>query len=137
MSALREKQSKFVRMIADLTIWAYDNGYELTYGEAFRSNEQAEINAMGFTGRRQLANVLIANSFGNLASAIQDNTGNGIKNSLHMLKLAIDFNVFKNGVLAGVAQIAPLGEKWESMGGTWGGRFSDSPHFSLEHNGVK
>ncbi|HAO1973206.1 TPA: M15 family peptidase, partial [Escherichia coli] len=31
------------------------------------------------------------------------------------------------------------GEYWESIGGTWGGRFSraDGNHFSLEHNGVK
>lgn len=30
-----------------------------------------------------------------------------------------------------------LGEYWESIGGTWGGRFNDGNHYSLEHNGVK
>jgi len=30
-----------------------------------------------------------------------------------------------------------LGEYWEGMGGSWGGRFSDGNHFSLTHNGVK
>ncbi|EJY8354924.1 M15 family metallopeptidase, partial [Cronobacter sakazakii] len=34
----------------------------------------------------------------------------------------------------------PLGEYWESLGGSWGGRFKTNPdgnHFSLEHNGVR
>ena len=30
---LRQKQSKFIRMLADLIIFAYDNGYELTGGD--------------------------------------------------------------------------------------------------------
>jgi len=34
---LRQKQSVFVRMIADLIIFAYDNGYELTFGPAYVS----------------------------------------------------------------------------------------------------
>ncbi|HBJ0947911.1 TPA: M15 family metallopeptidase, partial [Escherichia coli] len=32
------------------------------------------------------------------------------------------------------------GEYWESLGGSWGGRFKSRPdgnHFSLEHNGVR
>jgi len=32
---LREKQSKFVRMVADLIIYAYQQGYELTFGDAW------------------------------------------------------------------------------------------------------
>jgi hypothetical protein len=28
-----------------------------------------------------------------------------------------------------------LGEFWEEMGGSWGGRFNDGNHYSLEHNG--
>jgi hypothetical protein len=31
----------------------------------------------------------------------------------------------------------PLGEQWEKMGGTWGGRFNDGNHYSLEHEGKK
>jgi hypothetical protein len=31
-----EKQRKFTRMLADLIIWAYDNGYELSVGDAYR-----------------------------------------------------------------------------------------------------
>jgi hypothetical protein len=33
----------------------------------------------------------------------------------------------------------PLGQKWEELGGTWGGRFGsvDCVHFSLAHGGSK
>ena len=33
---LRQKQSKFARMVADLIIKAYDMGYEVTFGDAYR-----------------------------------------------------------------------------------------------------
>jgi hypothetical protein len=32
---LREKQSKFVIMVAKLILFAYDKGYELTFGEGY------------------------------------------------------------------------------------------------------
>jgi len=32
---LREKQSKFVLLISKLIQWAYDQGYELTFGDAW------------------------------------------------------------------------------------------------------
>lgn len=108
---LGEKQRKFTRMIADLIIFAYDKGYELTFSEAYRTEEQAKLNAK---------------------------SGTGIKNSLHTQRLAVDFNLFKNGVyLTKTTDHQPLGEYWESLGGSWGGRFNDGNHYSLEHNGVK
>lgn len=32
---LRQKQSKFVRMVADLIQYAYSQGYEMTFGDAY------------------------------------------------------------------------------------------------------
>ncbi|EHY4025916.1 M15 family metallopeptidase, partial [Escherichia coli] len=103
----------FAVMIADLIHWAQEHGYRLTFGEAYRTPEQAALNAK---------------------------TGKGIRNSLHTLRLAVDFNLFINGEYqTDTDAYRPLGEYWESIGGTWGGRFSraDGNHFSLEHNGVK
>jgi hypothetical protein len=58
--------------------------------------------------------------------------------SLHYLKLAQDFNLFQDGVyLVSTEDHLPLGEYWESIGGSWGGRFNDGNHYSLEHNGRK
>ncbi len=108
---LGQKQRKFTRMIADLIIWAYANGYELTFGEAQRSPLQADANAA---------------------------SGRGISNSLHLIRLAVDFNLFRDGVfLTSTEEHRPLGEFWESIGGTWGGRFNDGNHYSLEHDGRK
>lgn len=108
-----EKQALFTVKIAQLINWADERGYRLTFGEAYRTPEQAALNAK---------------------------KGSGISNSLHTQRLAVDFNLFINGQYQqDSAAYRPLGEYWESIGGAWGGRFSkpDGNHFSLEHNGVR
>jgi hypothetical protein len=110
---LSEKQRKFVSMVAQLIQFTYAYGYELTFGEAYRSPERAAANAA---------------------------RGLGISNSLHTKCLAIDLNLFINGVYQTDSEAhRPLGEYWESLGGTWGGRFKkpDGNHYSLEHEGIK
>ncbi|BEM39432.1 MULTISPECIES: M15 family metallopeptidase [Serratia] len=111
---LSEKQQLFTVMIAQLIYWADERGYRLTFGEAYRTPEQAARNAK---------------------------TGAGIANSLHTQRLAVDFNLFINGQYQTQTEAyLPLGEFWESIGGSWGGRFKSRPdgnHFSLEHNGVR
>lgn len=98
---LREKQSKFVSMVAKLIEFAYSQGYELTFGDAY-----------AIIGHKQDSN--------------------------HYKRLAIDFNLFKDGVyLEKTSDHLLLGTYWESIGGAWGGRFGDGNHYSLEHNGVK
>lgn len=57
----------------------------------------------------------------------------GRKNSLHKLRLAVDFNLFREGkYLTTTEDYKILGEFWESIGGSWGGRFDDGNHFSLQ-----
>lgn len=108
---LSQKQQRFTKMIGQLIAWAYANGYGLTFAEAYRTPEQAALNAK---------------------------KGSGISNSLHTKRLAVDFNLFKNGVfLQNTEDHKPLGIYWESIGGTWGGRFNDGNHYSLTHGGVK
>lgn len=54
------------------------------------------------------------------------------ENSFHYKRLAIDLNLFKDGkYLTKTEDHKPLGEYWESIGGTWGGRFDDGNHYSL------
>ncbi|MDQ7768320.1 M15 family metallopeptidase [Serratia nevei] len=111
---LSEKQQLFTKLIAQLILWADEKGYRLTFGEAYRTPEQAALNAK---------------------------KGNGIRNSLHTKRLAVDLNLFINGQYqTNSAAYLPLGEYWESIGGSWGGRFRDRPdgnHFSFEHEGVR
>lgn len=62
----------------------------------------------------------------------------GRKASLHKRRLAIDLNLFIDGVYQrNYDAYIPLGLFWESIGGTWGGRWRDANHFSLAHGGRK
>ncbi len=57
--------------------------------------------------------------------------GHHIDNSYHYRGLAIDLSLFKNGIyLQNTEHHRQLGEFWESIGGTWGGRFNDGNHYS-------
>ena len=96
---LREKQSEFAYMVAELILFAYANGYEITLGDAYAK------------------------------------TGHMAK-SLHYSRLAIDLNLFRDGVyLDQTEDHKELGEFWETLGGSWGGRFNDGNHYSLSHEG--
>lgn len=109
---LGEKQRRFTRMIGKLIEWAYQNGYELTFGDAYRDPR--------------------------LHGALGEKKGYGATNSNHKVRLAVDFNLFKGGkFLTTTEDHQPLGEYWESLGGTWGGRFNDGNHYSLDHEGRK
>lgn len=111
---LGAKQRRFTRMIALLIEYAYQQGYELTFGDAYR-----DPRVHGAVGEKK-----------SYSSA----------NSLHKERLAVDFNLFRDGkYLTRTEDHRPLGEYWESIGGTWGGRFSspDGNHYSLEHGGRK
>ena len=55
------------------------------------------------------------------------------RNSFHYDRLAVDFNLFKDGeYLTGTEEHRPLGEFWKGLGGTWGGDFRrpDGNHYS-------
>lgn len=113
---LREKQSIFVLLVAKLILYANLKGYALTFGETYRSKEEAE----------RLFKL-----------------GKGIKNSLHTQRLAIDLNLFKDGVyLTSTKSHEILGKYWESLSTpeyecNWGGRFGDGNHYSVGHAGRK
>ena len=112
---LVEQQQLFVVLVGALIQWATSHGYGLTFGEAYRTPEQASWNAQH---------------------------GTGIAASLHMQRLAIDLNLWIDGnYQIDSAAYAPLGEYWEQLHDRcrWGGRFDrpDGNHFSLEWRGVR
>jgi hypothetical protein len=66
-----------------------------------------------------------------------DNIGH-MKGSLHYIRLAQDLNLFKDGkFLSSTEDHKELGLWWESIGGSWGGRFNDGNHYSLAYGGKK
>lgn len=113
-----EIQSKFTKTISEFIQKAYDDGFLLTFGEAWRPPEVAKLYAKD---------------------------GRGIVNSLHCQRMAVDFNAFYGDeYLDGskdehIPLLTKLGELWESLGGAWGGRFTkkDYNHYSFEYNGVR
>ena len=61
-----------------------------------------------------------------------------IKNSCHYKKLAGDINLFLSGkYLIATEDHKIFGEWWERFGGSWGGRFRDGNHYSIEDGGSK
>jgi len=110
--SVRAKQSQFVWMIAALINYAKSLGYELTFGDAYRDPR--------------------------LHGEVGIKRGYGHSRSCHKIRLAVDFNLFINGQYrTDTESHRPLGEYWESIGGTWGGRFKDANHYSLEHQGMR
>lgn len=141
METQGQKQRRFATAAARLILYIDSQGYQCSINEVKRSNEQAEINAIGPTGRERVAQAVRALGFGVLADAILDNgKAKGIRHSVHQLSLAVDLNLFKDGVyLEGTEDHRCFGEWWEKQGEghRWGGRWGDGNHYSIEFNGVK
>jgi len=79
-------------------------------------------------------------SFGDAYRSPQEAARLGFSNSNHTKRLAVDFNLFKDGVYQPTTKAhKQLGEWWEKQHPLcrWGGRFNDGNHYSLEHDGVK
>lgn len=105
---LSEHQQKFSRHIALLILWAINEGYEVTFGDAYR-----DPRVHGPYGEKK---------DGSYATA----------NSEHKRRLAVDLNLFKDGEYLGETEDhAPLGAFWEGLDehNEWGGRWEDGNHY--------
>lgn len=107
--SLSDKQARFADMTALLIPYARLQGYRVRYGEAYR--------LPGST--------------------------HGHRKSLHYDRLAVDFILDKRDATGrwryqrSTSAYRVIGEFWEFIGGTWGGRFNDGNHFSVAHRGMK
>lgn len=105
--SLQKQQAEFTEMAAELIKQAIAMGYKVTLGDAYRDPR--------------------------LHGAMGEKKGYGAANSFHKKRLAIDLNLYKNGVyLTKTEDHKPLGTWWKSQGGTWGGDFPtpDGNHYS-------
>lgn len=110
---LGQTQRQFTQDIARLIDFAYESGYELTFGDAYRSPKA--FGGMGEEGPY------------------------GRSRSAHKQRLAVDFNLFIDGhYRSDSIAHEPLGEFWEALreGNVWGGRFNDGNHYSHRYNGI-
>jgi len=100
---LREIQTQFAHAVPLLINKAFELGYEVTLGDAYRDPRAPY----------------------------------GSKSSKHRRRLAIDLNLFLDGVyLTATESHRELGEYWESIGGIWGGRFEDGNHYEWPERGI-
>jgi len=138
--SLGQKQRRFAAALPLLIVHARMLGFEVALGEASRTDEQAEINAMGPLAREGVAKLIEA-IYKDLAAAIRNNgRAGGIRNSLHQLRLAIDLHLYKDGVYQTDTEAhRELGTYWESLAPdhAWGGHFGDGNHYAITHNGVR
>ena len=111
---LGQLQRNFTMQVSLLIAYAYENGMELTFGDAYRDPR--------------------------VHGAVGDKKSYSSASSNHKQRLAVDFNLFIDGVYitdGDHPSYVLLGEYWESLGGAWGGRFNDANHFSMEYRGRK
>lgn len=114
--SLSDQQQVFTHNVGKLIIFAYDKGYSLTFGDAYRDPRLAVLNAQA---------------------------GKGIVKSLHTQRLAVDLNLFKDGMyMAKSEDYAELGQYWKTLDplNRWGGDFKPVPdgnHFSSTYGGIQ
>jgi hypothetical protein len=112
---LSAEQRAFAVDVAHLILWGGTRGYEFSLGEAYRPPETAELYAK---------------------------EGRGLAHSLHMIRLAIDLDLFIGGEYQTVSEVyRPLGDFWKSLSpeNAWGGDFTkpDGNHFSRSYEGLR
>ena len=111
-NTLEQDQSLFAGNVAKLIIFIQKSGFGCTFGEAWRSADQAKLYA---------------------------EQGKGIINSLHCKRMAVDLNLFADDgdYLTDKASYQPFGTYWKSLyhANRWGGDFVhlvDSNHFEMQ-----
>ena len=110
---LGDKQRLFMTLLPRLIDRAHELGYEVSLGDGYR-----DPRVFGEIGERD---------------------GYGHPRSAHKQRLAIDLNLFLDGVYCRKNEDhEQLGTFWESLHPEcrWGGRFNDGNHYSMHHNGV-
>ena len=107
---LRENQVAFAKDTIKLYQYILENGFEFTYGEVLRTQEQQAIYIK--EGKSKTSN------------------------SRHLIKCAVDLNIFKDGALIDSKEmLQSIGDFWESLsdrnkwGGNYTGGFLDTPHY--------
>ena len=113
LTSLGEAQRLFPVLLTRLLLHIYEQGYEVTLGDAYR-----DPRAFGSQGQ--------AGPYGERKSA-------------HKQRLAIDLNLFKDGdYLPHTESHSQFGAFWKTLHPecVWGGAFGDGNHYSLRFQGI-
>jgi hypothetical protein len=125
--SLSTQQQIFSQNIAKLILKANSMGMNLTFGEAYRTEDQQRLYYFGKEVLQEGDHLVL----GDAKKRTQTMHSN------HLRRLAIDFNFFIAGNLVyRHPLISELGRFWESLhhANRWGGHFEnfyDAPHFEM------
>ena len=110
---LSKAQRKFAFHLSCLIQHIYASGYECTFGDAYRDPRvHGQMGDQGAYGRPY---------------------------SAHKQRLAVDLNLFKDGIwLRSTKAHEPFGAYWIALDSdnVWGGDFNDGNHYSRRHGGI-
>jgi hypothetical protein len=112
--SLHDRQVLHVRLVSELIAWAETQGLALTWGETFRLPAQAAANAA---------------------------SGAGIANSLHIQRLAVDFQLFdaSGNYLTAADAYKPLADYWLTLDPLCCAGYYfhsvDADHYSITYQG--
>ncbi len=135
MSDLKEKQFQFTKIVGEFLVWLYQQGFQCRFGDAWRSTDKLCVPGgnEGFEDDNKYS----------YQELLFYNRKSKVTYSKHNDRLAIDLLISKNGKKLTNEEYRIVGEKWESLGGKWGGRFGikkeeqnikigwDAEHFEL------
>ncbi|PIB28913.1 hypothetical protein BFP77_08325 [Maribacter sp. 4U21] len=122
---LSTKQQIFTLNIAKLILKANEMGILLTFGDAFRTQDQQYLYYKGLTFIKGMLAKVSRKSW--------------TMDGQHLKRLAVDFNHFLNGgadLTYKKEYLQELGDYWESLhpDNRWGGNFKktiDTPHYEM------
>ena len=135
MSELMVKQIQFSKILATFILWIFEQGYQVRMGDVWRSTDKLFI-PVGKEGYEDDGSY-------SYQELLFYNQKTKLPYGKHNERLAADLVVSKDWKALIPAEYRPLGEKWEKLGGRWGGRFGvkkedyndkigwDSEHFEL------
>ena len=135
MGELRQQQFNFSKMFGELLVWLYAQGYTCQIGDAWRSTDKLYVPS-GVEGYEDDAQYTYQ-------ELLFYNKKTKLTYGKHNDRLAVDLIMYKNSLQLKDEEYRFVGEKWESMGGRWGGRFGvlkneyntkigwDAGHFEL------
>lgn len=114
--SLSSRQIEFTYAIGKLIQAAYNLGYQLTFGDAYRDSR-------------------VHGGFGQTKPGSYSS-----KNSVHKVRLAVDFNVFKNNILLEGKEALEahhaIHNEWDKLGGSER-ILKDLNHYSFIYNGYR
>ncbi len=117
--ASSNEQWEFLKDIAKLIAWADENGYKMTAGEAYRTQDQQNLYYYGLETRVNNGDVFL----------VERHPRSDVPVSKHQSRMAMDFNIFIDGELTYDAdRLRAVGEYWKSLSpkNIWGGDFKAS-----------